>query len=393
MYEVTFTLETVTPLFLAGANQEEAELRAPSFRGVLRYWLRALLGGLYGTDRDGLKKVWEEEQSVFGTTDHGSAVTIRLEVDGLGEPLTFEREPAQRDARGQRQPTGRDYLFWSMAQMGQDGVKRQYYPPGRTFTLTLSLRGQDRTLLNKAVAALWLLTYLGSIGARSRRGAGSLAVTGVDGWDHTLLSFQTPATAQEFQSFLHRELHKARSLFPAPAASAPAQPPQFDVLAPTRDVCRLWVVYHTPPWAASKPVLEALGASMRDFRSSLPDHQEVARWFSGQATPATIGRAVFGLPLPYHYPESREHWTIQSSNQRHEERDRRASPVLLRVAKLSGSAPQYVGVVVLFQAQFLPPDQWLVAKGNRYARPLPPPADYSLIKQWVKTFPHLLEVW
>ncbi len=393
MHEVTFTLETVTPLFVAGADQRQAELRAPSFRGMLRYWLRALLGGLYGTDRDGLKKVWEEEQSVFGTTDHGSAIMIRLEVDGLGEPLPFEREPAQRDARGQRQPTGRDYLFWSMAQMGRDAVNRQYYPPGRTFSLTLSLRGQDRAPLNKAVAALWLLTYLGSIGARSRRGAGSLAVTGVEGWDHTLLSFQTPATAQEFQAFLHRELNKARSLFPAPAASGPAQPPHFDVVVPARDVCRLWVVYQTPLWSFPKPALEALGASMRDFRSSLPDHQEVARWFSGQATPATIGRSVFGLPLPYHYPESREHWTIQSSNQKHEEHDRRASPVLLRVAKLGGPAPQYVGVVVLFKAQFLPPGERLVAKGNRHARPLPPPANYSLIERWIATFPQRLEVW
>jgi CRISPR-associated protein Cmr1 len=391
VHEVTFTLETVTPLFVAGADQQRAELRAPSFRGEMRYWLRALLGGLYGTDTDGLKKVWKEEQSVFGTTDHGSAVMIRLEVDGLGEPETFEREPAQRDARGQRQPTGRDYLFWSMAQMGRDAVKRQYYPPDRTFTLTLSLRGQDRTPLNKAVAALWLLTYLGSIGARSRRGAGSLSVTGVEGWDHTLLSFQTPATAQEFQAFLHRELHKARSLFPAPAASVPAQPPYFDVLAPTRELSRLWVVYHTPPWINFRPALEALGASMRDFRSRRPpDHDNVARWLTGRATPPTVERAVFGLPLPFRYSNGGPSGVVQSANREHEERDRRASPVLLRVAKLGGPAPQYVGVVVLFQAQFLPSDQRLVARG---ARPLPPPADYSLIEQWVKTFPHLLEVW
>ena len=32
MQEVTFDLQTITPLFMAGADQATAELRAPSFR-------------------------------------------------------------------------------------------------------------------------------------------------------------------------------------------------------------------------------------------------------------------------------------------------------------------------------------------------------------------------
>ena len=57
MQEVTFTLQTITPLFLAGAEQDSAELRAPSFRGAMRYWLRALVGSKYGTNKEGLKEV------------------------------------------------------------------------------------------------------------------------------------------------------------------------------------------------------------------------------------------------------------------------------------------------------------------------------------------------
>lgn len=42
---LTVTLETVTPLFLGGAVPGESpELRPSSFRGVMRYWLRAALG-------------------------------------------------------------------------------------------------------------------------------------------------------------------------------------------------------------------------------------------------------------------------------------------------------------------------------------------------------------
>ncbi|MGQ9600679.1 MAG: RAMP superfamily CRISPR-associated protein, partial [Anaerolineae bacterium] len=49
MQRLTVTLETVTPLFLGGADPRGApELRAPSFRGATRYWLRAALGGTIG---------------------------------------------------------------------------------------------------------------------------------------------------------------------------------------------------------------------------------------------------------------------------------------------------------------------------------------------------------
>src|SRR2546421_3356377 len=99
MQEVTFTLQTITPMFLAGADQSKAELRAPSFRGEMRYWFRALLGGLVGTDQEGLIKVRDAETHVFGATDTSSAVQLRI----LGLPektLEFRKESRGRDVSG-----------------------------------------------------------------------------------------------------------------------------------------------------------------------------------------------------------------------------------------------------------------------------------------------------
>jgi len=57
-------LETVTPLFLGGADPRgEPELRAASFRGALRFWLRALLGGMIG-DKN-LDALHQAEATVF----------------------------------------------------------------------------------------------------------------------------------------------------------------------------------------------------------------------------------------------------------------------------------------------------------------------------------------
>jgi CRISPR-associated protein Cmr1 len=69
MRQVTFTLRVLTPLFLAGAEQTSAELRAPTFRGLMRYWYRALIGGMVGTEQSGLKQVAQAESALFGITE------------------------------------------------------------------------------------------------------------------------------------------------------------------------------------------------------------------------------------------------------------------------------------------------------------------------------------
>src|SRR5437660_10544722 len=74
MQEVIFEVETITPLFLAGADQETAEIRAPSFRGEMRYWLRALVSA----NAKNLETVMVAETKVFGSTDVSSMVGVRI---------------------------------------------------------------------------------------------------------------------------------------------------------------------------------------------------------------------------------------------------------------------------------------------------------------------------
>ena len=124
---LTVTLETVTPLFLGGADPRGTpELRAPAFRGALRYWLRAMLGGAVGDTTENLHKLHACESAVFGSTDEktggASAVTIRLRTAAQPTSKIYEKQkPVFFNNR--RQPTGRDYLYWSMGESGsQRGV-------------------------------------------------------------------------------------------------------------------------------------------------------------------------------------------------------------------------------------------------------------------------------
>ena len=44
MEQVEFELEVVTPMFLGGENNTDAELRVPSIKGMIRFWWRATCG-------------------------------------------------------------------------------------------------------------------------------------------------------------------------------------------------------------------------------------------------------------------------------------------------------------------------------------------------------------
>ncbi|MEO1928407.1 MAG: type III-B CRISPR module RAMP protein Cmr1, partial [Nautiliaceae bacterium] len=59
--------EIITPLLMHGADGKRAELREQSFKGVMRFWWRAINGNL------GLKELKEKEAEIFGDTNKKSS--------------------------------------------------------------------------------------------------------------------------------------------------------------------------------------------------------------------------------------------------------------------------------------------------------------------------------
>jgi len=332
MQEVTFNLQTITPLFLAGADQAAAELRAPSFRGLMRYWQRALVGGLVGTDHKGLDTVKEAETAVFGATDTGSAVQIRVS----GQPTKLEEFKRDSPRRGE---SGKDYLLWSLDRFG-DKPRRRGFPQNYTFQVALSTHSMDDTTFKQGIAAFWLLTHLGGVGSRSRRGAGSLQATG----DITTLPFDIPQTVQALQDQLTRGIQTARNLYAL--QSIPLREANFDALS--SETSRIWILRNGErPWPNADQAMRDIGASLQDYRRSINPIQK---------------RKIFGLPL-----------------KDVDMRARRSSPLLLRITKLQGE--QYVGIAVLFKTN-------VETRTDHFST-----ADYALIEKWVtQDFPKALGV-
>ncbi len=334
MQQVTFTLRTLTPLFLAGADQTQAELRAPTFRGLMRYWYRALIGGIVGANQGTLQQVMEAEKAVFGATDTGSAVSIRIKVSKESLNRT---EEFRRTGTGWNVP-GKDYLFWSMEQFGNK-PRRRYFPKDMQFEVTLSTPSTDSTALERALAAFWLLVNLGGIGSRSRRCAGSLVIQHVKD-NTTRIKFDTPKSIEELQTQINQGIKLARELYNAPPILVSSA--SFDILA--QQTASIWILYDKDqPWLTPEAAMNAIGASLQNYRRSILPPRD---------------RKIFGLPLK------------GVSNKR------RASPLLLRIAEIQEEGrKRYVGIAIVFKTIGVD------ALGDTISV-----KDYSLIEKWFMKF-------
>ncbi len=205
------TLETVTPLFLGGADPRGApELRAASVRGALRYWLRALLGGVLG-DSD-LNALRQAESAVFGSTESASPVVVRVEAPGSLTTDNFRPLPHS---------TQKVFTFPAIS-------------PGSTVRLFLSPRPPSNSLPEPAPGALAVFLLLGGLGKRSRRGFGSFAVQATD--EGFPVQPSCYKDAESFKKALSSALEQARSSISqwskqrGIASNSPANPPAFPVL-------------------------------------------------------------------------------------------------------------------------------------------------------------------
>lgn len=382
-------LEAVTPLWIGGASAQ-SELRPPSVRGCMRFWFRALAGGLLG---ESLENVWQAESAVYGNTQRASSVAVLMD----GQPQTSASLTSETDPL-----PGIAYLFWSTFQQKRDAIA-----VGERFRLALRSRPftfppvevQGRKLamadgFELASASLWLLLRLGGVGARARRTAGGMrAVADPDGWPTSLPPLVSrAATPAELASELGDGIRRVRQV-----AGWPEQPlpdvSSYDLLHPR--VCQLYLTERTFTswWEAAN----WLGEQFRAFRIAhkLDASGIAALLLKGKMTARTIQRAVLGLPIVFFFKSMLAELTARGLDPREARRkasatvspargQARSSPLFFRIVPLAGPQPAYGVLMGLFRSRLLPDDEMIVKPGDAALRPvrLPLPPDFSVIERW-----------
>ena len=165
MYKAEFEVEAITPIFIRGADQRKAEIRASSIKGLMRWWFRALAGRcVRGTAE--LKAI---EGKFFGSTQRRSPLVLNVVPNSRSKNIKKLKE--LRDLR---------YLWFSIMLQARKGELQYYYPPGSRFQIELSSMNDEAFRIG--IATIWSLANLGGVGFRARRGAGSIQI--VEGTEH-----------------------------------------------------------------------------------------------------------------------------------------------------------------------------------------------------------------
>lgn len=351
------TLETVTPLFLGGAEprSKTPELRPPSIRGALRYWLRAIVGSVTG---DNLAALKDAEMKVFGNADNqegkGSPVFIRKAEDQSLQPKSFTKMIEYKTTDGKtKKRNGLSYLWF--AERSTTSEKERSGLIGE-FDLIFSTKqmGLDGAAdLLKAYGALWLLTMLGGLGNRVRRGAGCVQVKLVKTMPEEIKKYadQYPlriksSTPDDLAGELATGINFVRKIFARDirAGNVTLEIP-FDILHP--GVCNIYVAEKTfDHWETA---LNSLGEIYKNFRMERdPDYAMIKSVkHTGNDLPKPVVRSAFGLPIPLS-----DDMVLQSTSY-----DRRTSPVTFHVVKLAGKPEKYAVVILWFKSKFLPDKQ------------------------------------
>jgi CRISPR-associated protein Cmr1 len=375
MPSISFELETITPLFLGGAEQTEAELRPPAFRGVLRYWFRAMAASLVS-----LNKVKEWENKIFGTTDAGGKVIIRVQAEEFVSTKFMKRD---------RELNGINYLFFSMYQSG-DKEAKGCFPPESKFKLILQTRtsqAEDLNCLKLAFGAMWLLINLGGIGARSNRGAGSLSLNKEPKSERiNLPSLNFKLLVDEFEDLknnLTQRIKAIRELYRTIIGQENitlTTTTEFDILHPETCFIYLWQSENIEYW---DDILDDFGLEYQQFRRRYQDdYNQVKQWIktTGNSRVDTVERAAFGLPIEFYFT-SLERPNNTASLKATNGINRSSSPFKIKLLPIGDDT--YTIVLLHFKTKLLSGDARLYLKNKNNNTSCKVPTDQAIIQEFI----------
>ncbi|MGQ0794199.1 MAG: type III-B CRISPR module RAMP protein Cmr1 [Deltaproteobacteria bacterium] len=401
MNKASFELEVVTPLFLGDADGKP-ELRPPSIRGAMRFWFRAMMGGvlfskykdeelikkLAEKDEELIKKLAEKEAEIWGTTEASSKVTVLVSS-------RFNSDRDSKDFRPNQKEKGLRYLGYGL---GEKGRERRYIPQGTKFRVDLVFRRATEDEKKLIVQSFWLLINLGNLGSRSRKGFGGLKVA--ENMTEYETNFKNCSNAKELKEYIQSEpgaILEHFSKFVGINVSQPKEEPPFSMIFPKfQDFWPYVVVNQTKP--QSTEALNWIGEHLRNFREDkekgefkrssfsyyvTKDYDDVKKFLtSDKSTGLNAPKgSIFGLPHQFQFQSMGKKVMITG-----QEHDRRASPLHIKIFQCG---KDFIPFVHIMRARFLSEGETLQfmdmdkkTKGNSSKNP-----SYSYLYEFLNTLP------
>lgn len=319
MRSITLPLELITPGLCGGAQPDkQAEIRVPTIRGQMRWWFR-VLGGF----ADDKRNVLTQEQSLFGTVHvKATASQLRMAIGNAPRSRDVRMASTPRsnpNIRDLNAPMGspRGYILFPLRQK-ERGVFAETALP--KFNLRVQWLG-DANVWPNILALLRVLAELGSLGSRSRRAMGALAL------QHEIPDL--PLVGDALQRFKNH-----------------AQLQVIDLGARNSDEAINTLGNWLKSWRShGRSGQNETETKMPGFQRSRDDHDTGASLLESRTPVQPTFRPALGLPIVQFFSSSRSQveWNEKKGGGRF------ASPVLLRPRRLrDAQAPDKWQALVIF---------------------------------------------
>jgi CRISPR-associated protein Cmr1 len=346
-------IRLITPLFGggpdAGKNDPVTLIRGTSIRGQLRFWWRATKGAAF----TGVTELRRRENDIWGDTGRASLVAVHVKVTGFGvsAPCAEYRQGRRgwELAFAEHYPGYALFPFQGKSPDKLDALSPSSATNGCSFTVSLIY---PSAVSDDVRAAVWAWVNFGGIGARTRRGCGSLYCAEI-----------SPPAAGNISRWYAERL-AALGLSPLGAALPwPTLP--ATLLARTTETTPL------KAWGEVNGLLSKFRQAVnfgrdskekgRPGRSRWPEADTI-RVVTGKCSggheprrhiPQGYPRAEFGLPIIFHFKDQREgdpeDVTLYPTTLKGSEvpPQRMASPLVLKALAVGNAAePRAVPVIL-----------------------------------------------
>ena len=155
MQKITFNCETITPMFCYGAEENEPEIRAASIKGALRFWWRAINGHLQ------INELRKKETEIFGGSGDKKATksNVFIRIKNITPSRVTNICPLPH----------------------KNIFTKSCFDKGLKFNVELKISNRNSSINSQYVKSLFiLLSILGGLGGRSRRGFGNFKINSID---------------------------------------------------------------------------------------------------------------------------------------------------------------------------------------------------------------------
>jgi len=307
MYKVSFLLETITPLFMSGADGKTLELRPSAFKGMMRFWWRAVRA------ESNIENLWKEEAKIFGAADEKfgrNKVKVVLKWDR--EEFESKKQKNSKNWLRNLNYSGVRYLLYSVGLQ-----KREFLEPEFEFEITLS--SWDTEALKQAVTSLWCLVFLGGIGTRATRGGGNLKVKQVKEGKEFLSESEIEFNITgEIEEWFRKNWEKIKQII-----GSQNKKTNYTSLPKGE-------IFIFDPFNSWEKALNQIGENFRNFRNRKePDYSYIRKYLISGIVPNYIEKIEFGLPLSYRFRSlNNKSAIIEGANK---ERQRSASSLIFKV--------------------------------------------------------------